>query len=364
MSVAQRKRADDASGHRLRTVAPIVIVGFWLFQFAVQSGMRLLDGANDTPGYLLPRMLVTCVGALLSAVILKIHERQPGNPLPLRALTAFAVALIASVAHAAANFAIFQLFLGAENSAHATLASYLSSITFWFWCYFAISSLLLALVYSRELSEREREFAELERLTQAAQLKALRYQLNPHFMFNTLNSIAALVCMGENAIAERMTEGLADFLRATLAIDPYEDHSFEDEIRLQLLYLEIEKLRFPDRLFFSVNIADGAARARVPSLILQPLTENAVKHCVAMSSKRSDLQIDSWIGAGRLSISVTTSPADRGIRSSPKGTGIGLSNVAERLAARFGSLQDFWFGKLPDGSFQVRLDIPLSFDEP
>lgn len=363
MRLVRNGPARLRTDHPLRNVAAIVIVGFWLFQFAVLSGMRLLDGTQDARGFLLARMLVTCAGAVLSAIILKIHERQPGKRLPLRALTAFGLALIASAIHAAVNFLVFQLFFGAENAARATLQSYLSSITFWFWCYFAMSSLLLALVYSRELSEREHEFAELERLTQAAQLKALRYQLNPHFMFNTLNSIAALICTGENGVAEQMTEGLAEFLRATLAIDPYEDHSLEEEIRLQLLYLEIEKLRFPDRLFFSVTIADGAALARVPSLILQPLTENAVKHCVALSSKRSDLTIESRIREGRLTILVTTSPARTAARGSPRSTGIGLRNVAARLDARFGDRQSFWFGKLPDGSFQVRLEIPLTLGD-
>jgi preprotein translocase subunit SecG len=318
-------------------------------------------GEDPVAPYLLPRFFTECVGILLSVVILKVHRRQAGRRLVSRAFTAFGVALLASPIHSAANLGIFQIFMGEENWRRATLGSYLSATTFWFWCYFAISCLLLALVYSRELREREREMAKLERLAQAAQIRALRYQINPHFMFNTLNSIAALVCTNQNQTAERMVEGLGEFLRATLAIDPQEDHRLSDELDLQKLYLGIEKLRFPDRISIAFDIERASTDALVPSLILQPLTENAIKHCVAVGSKRTELVISSRIAGERLVVRLTNSPPE-GLRRD-RSTGVGLKNVEERLRARFGDAQRFEFGKLADGSFQVELEIPLSFDE-
>jgi hypothetical protein len=344
----------------LQYLPALMIAFFWVLQFATLTAQRMLMGEGDTRQYLLPRLLAACVGSLISILILKLHQRQSGKPLTLRALTALLASVVASLAHAAVNFLIFELFFGQENERTATLESYLNAVTFWFWCYFALSCLLLALVYSRELSEREREFAQLERLAQAAQLKALRYQLNPHFMFNTLNSIAALICTGENEIAERMVEGLGDFLRATLEIDPHEDHALDREIELQKLYLGIERLRFPQRLSFRLDVDPQTSTALVPSLILQPLTENAIKHCVAVSSSQTELVISSQIHSRRLVVCVTNSPPVGATRRTG-GTSVGLGNVEERLRARFGDAQRFQFGKLADGSFQVRMEIPLSF---
>jgi two-component system, LytTR family, sensor kinase len=343
----------------LRYLPAVIIVCFWVFQAVMSSISLVLMGEPGFGPFLVPRGIVACAGALISVVILKIHERQPGKPLAVRALTGLFAAVIASFVHAAVNFGVFQLFTGEENMRRATFESYLSAVTFWFWCYFALSSLLLALVYSRQLGERERDFAKLEQLAQAAQLKALRYQLNPHFMFNTLNSIASLICTGENASAERMVEGLGSFLRSTLSIDPQDDHPLSDEIELEKLYLGIEELRFPKRLAVHLDIDPSTRSALVPSLILQPLTENAVKHCVALSSRKTELSISSRAKADRLVIRVANSPPGNNGRHRT-GAGVGLSNVAERLGARFGDAHRFQAGTLADGSFEVLIEIPLN----
>jgi two-component system, LytTR family, sensor kinase len=346
---------------RVDFVPALFIVGVWSLQFISVTAQQLLMGESGASGFLAPRFLTACVGIAISAGILKVHEHQSGKPLIVRALTGLGLALAACPIHSAANFGIFQIFLGDLNMRRATLESYLSATAFWFWCYFAISSLLLALVYSRELGEREREFAKLERLAQAAQIKALRYQINPHFMFNTLNSIAALVSTRQNETAEHMVESLGDFLRATLAIDPQEDHRLDAELDLQKLYLGIEQLRFPDRISTTFDIQPASAGALVPSLILQPLTENVIRHCVAVSSGRTELVISSRTEGDRLIIRLTNSPPEGQRRD--RSTGVGLKNVGERLRARFGDSQRFDFGKLTDGCFQVELQVPLSFDE-
>jgi hypothetical protein len=354
---------DYSAARAQRDFVPaLFIVGVWTLQYIYLTAQQVLMGETTALfRWIIPRLLTACVGILISFGILKVHKLQAGKPLAARALTGFALAVAACPIHAGANFGIFQIFFGAENERRATLETYLSATIFWFWCFFAIACLLLALVYSRELAEREREFAKLERLAQAAQIRALRYQINPHFMFNTLNSIAALVCTNQNAVAEQMVEGLGDFLRATLAIDPQEDHRLSDELKLQKLYLGIEQLRFPERIAVRFDIEPASSEALVPSLILQPLAENFVKHCVAVSSGRSELVIGSKVDEERLVVTLTNSPPEAERRD--RSTGVGLKNVEERLRARFGDAQRFEFGKLADGSFQVELEIPLSFDE-
>ena len=341
---------------------PIVlfIIALWIMQFVLLSVQRRLMGEDDQYMMLVPRLLTSCVGVIISIAIWKILGLQAGKPLWLRVLSAVVVPLGACITHAIANFTIFEIFLGDENTKRATIAAYASSLMYWYWCYLAISGLLLSLIYSRELAQRERDLAMVEQLAHTAQIRALRYQINPHFMFNTLNSIAALICTGENATAERMVENLGEFFRASLAVDPQDDHSLEQEVHLQSLYLAIEQLRYPDRVNYKLNVDPRANQALVPSLILQPLTENVFRHAVSRSSAPIALEIDAAVDGDTLVLEVSNSSPKSSKADSP-GTGVGLNNVRERLRARFGEAQDFLIRRSDDGAFSVLLKIPLSF---
>ncbi|HWK35735.1 sensor histidine kinase, partial [Sphingomonas sp.] len=185
---------------------------------------------------------------------------------------------------------------------------------------------------------------------------------NPHFMFNTLNSIASLIATKAVDPAERMVENLSDFLRAGLAIDPNEDIPLTREIELQSLYLAIETERFPDRLTVAIDLPADARRALVPSLIIQPIVENAVRHAVATSTAPVTLHIEARAEAGRLKLCVRDSGGNgAAARSRSSGTGVGLRNVAERLATRYGEDCDFVAGPDPDGGFVTRFAIPLEY---
>ena len=343
-------------------IIPIVlfIIALWIVQFVLLSVQRKLMGEDDPWMMLVPRLLTSCVGVVISIAIWKILGLQAGKPLWLRVLSAVCLPLAACVTHAVANFTIFEIFLGDENSKRATIVAYASSLMYWYWCYLAISGLLLSLIYSRELAQRERDLAMVEQLAQTAQIRALRYQINPHFMFNTLNSIAALICTEENATAERMVENLGEFFRASLAVDPQDDHPLEQEVHLQSLYLAIEQLRYPDRVHYKLTIDPRANQALVPSLILQPLTENVFRHAVARSSNSIALEIDAAIEGDTLVLEVSNS-APKSSKADSPGTGVGLNNVRDRLRARFGEAQEFLTRRSDDGAFSVRLKIPLSF---
>src|SRR4030095_4921936 len=129
------------------------------------------------------------------------------------------------------------------------------------WVFVSLSAIILALSYSADIRDREVQIHALQSLAQSAQIRALRYQLNPHFLFNALNSIAGLMRRERVAEAEGMTVSLADFLRSSLALDPQSTITLEEELRLQQLYLDIEKVRFPERLRTHIEISPQVEHA-------------------------------------------------------------------------------------------------------
>jgi len=232
--------------------------------------------------------------------------------------------------------------------------------------FIAWATLYLALSYAAEIGALERRTAGLRAAAQSAELRALRYQVNPHFLFNTLNSLSSLVLAGRDKQAEQMIINLATFFRTSLTGDPTEDVPLSEEIRLQRLYLDIERVRFPDRLLVSVEMDDSLAAACVPGLILQPLVENAVKYAVSRSRRAVTIRIAASRDADGLSIVVEDDgdPADAALGPAPDnaGTGVGLRNVRDRLTARFGDLATCHWGPRPSGGFAVTLTLPLVYD--
>jgi two-component system LytT family sensor kinase len=224
------------------------------------------------------------------------------------------------------------------------------------WC-----ALYLALLTGEKARAAERREQQALSAAKAAELRSLRYQVNPHFLFNTLNSLSALVLTGKNDSAERMVQMLSRFYRRSLADDPTSDVPLADEIALQKLYLDIEAVRFPLRLVARYEIPDDLADCLVPGMILQPLVENSVKHAVATSNGQVTITLSAREEYDRLVVTV----ADDGCRaakasSAMPGYGIGLANVRERLEARFGRDASIASGPLPDdGGYATHLRLPI-----
>jgi len=226
------------------------------------------------------------------------------------------------------------------------------------------AALYLALCYAAVVGALERKNAAFRAAAQAAELRALRYQVNPHFLFNTLNSLSSLVMVGRQAAAERMIINLSSFFRASLVGDPSEDVRLAEEIRLQQLYLDIEQIRFPDRLRLDIELPDHLRDALVPGLILQPLIENAVKYGVSRSRRPVTIAIRAASERDRLQLTVEDD-GEPGSASAEagQGTGLGLRNVADRIAARFDGDGSCRAQPLAPGGFRVELTMPLTFDE-
>ncbi len=201
----------------------------------------------------------------------------------------------------------------------------------------AWAGLYFALGYAEHARAAERREGEHRRAAKAAELRSLRYQVNPHFLFNTLNSLSALVLTGKVDLAEKMIHTISTFYRRSLAGDPTVDIPLDEEIRSQRLYLEIEGVRFPDRLRLNYDIPKALEQACVPGMILQPLVENSVKYGVAPVARPVTITLAAREEHGRLVLTVADDGPGTPADASGAGCGIGLQNVRDRLAARFGS---------------------------
>ena len=222
----------------------------------------------------------------------------------------------------------------------------------------AWAALYFAMVTAQQARASERREGEYRRAAKAAELRSLRYQVNPHFLFNTLNSLSALVMTGKGQAAETMIQTLSAFYRRSLAEDPTGESTLEQEVALQRAYLEIETVRFPDRLVTGINLPESLEDAVVPGMILQPLVENAVKYAVAPTSRPVTVTIAAREDFGRLVIEVSDD-GPSAPQSGRAGFGIGLANVRDRLEARYGSEASLAAGPLPGGGWRVVLRLPL-----
>lgn len=233
----------------------------------------------------------------------------------------------------------------------------------WYFFFAAWASFYIAISSAARLRSAERRAAGAERDAQEAQLRALRYQVNPHFLFNTLNSLSSLVMARRDEEAETMIVNLSAFFRSSLALDPSEDITLSQEIEFQQLYLDIEKARFPKRLDVRIEVPADLRNARVPPLILQPLVENAIKHGVARTADPVRLTVGARDEDARLILTVENDRGPAEPAKGEQGTGVGLVNVCGRLAARFGAEATCDHGPLPDGGWRVTLSMPLEIHD-
>ena len=210
---------------------------------------------------------------------------------------------------------------------------------------------------AKRLSEK---FARLQAESSArqAQLLMLRYQLNPHFLFNTLNAIAALVKLEENGKAEDMLHKLSKFLRYTLDHDDVQNVCLNKELETLQLYLDIARVRFENRLNLDFKIDEDAAQALVPSMILQPIIENSMKHAIAESEDGGTVSISAQVVGDELSLKVSdTGP---GIESthSDQGRGIGMRNTIDRLETLYGNRYTFETLDIDPSGLSIQIRFP------
>lgn len=218
----------------------------------------------------------------------------------------------------------------------------------------AVHYMMIAFEESRATERRSHELVILAR---EAELQSLRAQVNPHFLFNALNSIAALTS-SDPAGARRMCISLSDFLRKSLDAGSRERITLDEELALATDYLVVEQIRFGGRLKVEAWVDRSAGRCVVPPLLLQPLVENAVKHGIAHLLDGGTIRIEARLDAGRLLISLSN-PCDPDRSGKGAGPGVGLSNVRRRVAAAHGDAGRVE-AKEQDGRFEVRVSLPVT----
>ena len=222
------------------------------------------------------------------------------------------------------------------------------------------SALYFAINYFVRAEEQSDQMLRLEAQATSAQLTMLRYQLNPHFLFNTLNSISTLVLLKQTDQANAMLSRLSSFLRFTLINEAEAKVSLTQEVETLKLYLDIEKMRFEERLRTNFEIDPAASNALVPSLLLQPLVENAIKYAVTPKEEGADISISAQLVGQKLRIIVSDSGPglQQGQQDYSLSTGVGMANTRERLLQAYGDDQRFEHYVKASGGFEVLLELP------
>ena len=351
---------------------------FWT-AFVLLNTLRVaILGYPEFIGALERRVVVGLVGAALSWLIYRILVWL--RPTTLRTGIAWttATSLPAALIFSTANFLAFNLLTplpggtcrqGQPCDAQDLLVAVSDMQINWTFVFLAWGLLYLALASAAATRASDLRSNADRDAARAAQIMALRYQVNPHFLFNVLNSLATLMGRGQSSEAEEMISEIGDFLRYSLSSEWAVDTTLIDEVEMQQRYLGLEQRRFPDRLAVVVEIAAEVERVAVPPLILQPLVENAIKHGVGRTTSPVRLAIRAFRSADDLVMiqieddaPFPDDPSSEGFASgsAPDGFGIGLRNVAERLAARYGSGATLTATRMASRGFRVALVVPLS----
>lgn len=242
---------------------------------------------------------------------------------------------------------------------------YYAKFSLWsFYIVISWSVLYFGIKYYQMLQTEKQNVLKANTEAHQAQLKMLRYQLNPHFLFNTLNAISTLILVKENNVANAMVSKLSDFLRYTLDNDPMKKVTLEGEIQVLKLYLDIEKVRFEERLQVVFNIDKNCDNALVPSMILQPIAENSIKHAISTLESGGMLFVSACITDNYLCIDMSDNGPGAVIVNNNlhRESGVGLVNTRERLQALFGNDYSLIVSNNTPKGVKVSIRIPLQVE--
>jgi len=232
------------------------------------------------------------------------------------------------------------------------------------WPMLSWSGLYLGLTFYHMLQQERATSLGARARAHEAQLRMLRYQLNPHFLFNTLNAISTLILEANNKTANAMVSRLSSFLRYSLDKDPLQKVDLEHEVSTMKLYLEIEKVRFEERLRVEFNIEPGAASALIPSMLLQPLVENSIKYAVADNISGGTIQISAKLAGSEVQIDVQDDGPGIEMENGqfPDFRGVGLRNIKERLKELYGSAQACEIKPAKPHGLHIQIRLPLEIE--
>lgn len=340
---------------------------FWTFQILGWLGYGMIRTFNglalgETLNYIKPSIVAMLAGFGLSLVMRLLYRSVRDKSLNLIVvvgLTASALmSLIFSTIEVIGHITFYdpnwdpralEFFGNAAMDLYVLLA--------WSGLYFLINYYLV-------LQQEKEKALKAVAMAHQAQLKMLRYQLNPHFLFNTLNAISTLVLENDSKGANGMLRRLSSFLRYSLVNQPTQRVALDQEVHALMLYLDIEKVRFEDRLKIVWKIEKDAERAMIPSLLLQPLVENAIKYAIAPSEEGGTITITALLEKRRLIMRVRDDGPGLGevAEEIPQSSsGVGLANTRGRLQAIYGDDHAFFLHNVKPSGLEVAISIPCEF---
>jgi two-component system LytT family sensor kinase len=341
---------------------------FWILQGGGWSAyllLRALGGLANRMGltFILPTIIVTATGFSLTLLMAAAYRRI----IRMKPVYVWTLSLLI-LGGASALFSVIEVW------AHATFyepgwrpqgIEFLGAILLDFSVLGAWTGLYYGINYYLLLSAQSERMLKVAAQANSAQLEMLRYQLNPHFLFNTLNSISTLVLLKDTARANAMLSRLSSFLRYSLVGEREGLATVAQEIEALKLYLDIERTRFEDRLRTRFDVSPEALEGRIPSLLLQPIVENAIKYAVTPLEEGAEIHIDARVMGERLIVTLTDTgpglgdaPLHDELPVTTSGTGVGLANIRDRLQQAYGSDQRFEIAENVPHGLIVLVDIP------
>lgn len=346
---------------------------FWVFQLLGWSTWVLLlvlrDILSVPPEYILSRALVAGGSALaalpLTAGLRALYKLVWERGFIVRFLVAWTGSVVvAFLWQPIRNYISYLPYGEVLSLGDASAEVLLDGVwTASFPLIFVWSALYFIIKYYLLLQEEKDKSLRSESLAHEAQLLMLRYQLNPHFLFNTLNAISTLVLSSENNRANAMLIKLSKFLRYSLDHSPLDKVSLTHELETSTLYLDIEKERFADRLRLDIDVEAKAENAMVPTMLLQPLIENSIKYAISQSETGGTIRISARVREEILVLQVSDDgpgmpELNTGNEASLFSKGVGISNIRNRLQEIYGDKHKFTFSNAGLGGLMATVEIP------
>ena len=230
--------------------------------------------------------------------------------------------------------------------------------------YFLVAGIFYTIIYYRNYKQKELQEAELKILTRDAELKALKLQMNPHFLFNSLNSINALITRNPS-LARKMISRLSELLRMSLETHDQLLIPLKQELNLVHQYLEIERIRFEDKMIYKEEIEPGLLSKPFPAMLLQPLLENAVKHGIANSRSGGVIELKIFKNHNRMQGTIVNTSSDKSQLKNIKsnGNGMGISNIRSRLDRLYGNSYLLQIDTSEINTFKVTFELPIEYEK-
>lgn len=349
---------------------------FWLLQLAGWSGwamsfyLGVIMWGKPPQNYYLYLPAVATLGMLLTLALRALYRHMWEMEITRRIIAIVAGSYAAGLIWMSARSTLFHYLYPEERKAteqHGMeLLSYFDGAVSAFWVMMVWSALYFGIKnYMLAQDEKERVLKALS-MAHEAQLKMLRYQLNPHFLFNTLNAISTLILDKNNELANVMVTRLSRFLRYTLDNDPMQKVSVAEEMEALRLYLDIEKVRFDERLQLHFSVQPSVSDALMPSLLLQPLVENAIKYAIAGAVDGGSISVTAAEQGQQLFLQVAdTGPgledSEQPVGANKEHKGVGLVNCQERLKEIYGQAQSFELARTDPHGLTINILIPLEY---